>query len=52
MEHEVKEEENKVVLKVDMHCEGCKGRVRKALKDIVGKNDIMSFKESDMRLSI
>ena len=52
MEHDVKEEENKVVLKVDMHCEGCKGRVRKALKDIVGKNNIMSFKGPDMRFII
>jgi copper chaperone CopZ len=34
----VKEEESKVILKVDMHCEGCKGKVRKALIDIVGKS--------------
>ncbi|KAH7442890.1 hypothetical protein KP509_02G006100 [Ceratopteris richardii] len=36
MPEEEKKEDDKIILQVDMHCEGCKAKVRKALKEFRG----------------
>ncbi|KAI5062002.1 hypothetical protein GOP47_0022541 [Adiantum capillus-veneris] len=36
MPEEEKKEDDKIILQVDMHCEGCKAKVRKALKEFKG----------------
>lgn len=35
-EKKEKKEDDKIILQVDMHCEGCKAKVRKALKEFKG----------------
>lgn len=51
MPEEEKKDEDKIILQVDMHCEGCKAKVRKALKEFKGVEGL-DVNMQDQRVTI